>query len=157
MTVPVLSNRDEDANKAKLCNSHSSEEDRLSHKRSQVQCKWRQRGSKWKREEIFPRGQRERTRWPLGGVTLDLNGGWMNRNLPCGSITGRVFQAEFISDLSNNPGHINKTEAVLKIFRRGTTRTWSSWILTRCTVQYGFLHPSKLNQVSSLLEVFRLI
>lgn len=64
----------------------------------------------------MPRKERERERWSLGVVTLDLRFGWMNRSSPHGSIRGRASQAEFTStltvDLCNPPGHINRTEVV---------------------------------------------
>lgn len=65
--------------KARLCSSHLSEEGGCFHKGSQGQCKWRECGGKWKREEISPREEREKKRWPVGMVTPGLRVGWMNK------------------------------------------------------------------------------
>lgn len=120
--------------KARLCSSHSNEEDRPSHKGSQAQHKWRKCGGQEKRRNL-PQRRGERKKWLLGVVTPDPKVGWMNRSSPWGSLRRRLFQADCMSmltsDLSNNLGCINRTENVghQQIFRKGTTRTWSSWTL----------------------------
>lgn len=137
MTAPEPGNRDTDTNRARVCSSPTKD------------LKWCVSEERTKANKKERESSPQKRRWPLGWQPLIW--GLDEQELAIQRVHQRKSNPSrvcilWMSDLSHHPGHMYTQGRCWGSCRRHAVETWSSWILTRCTLQYGWFYTPKLGQ-----------